>query len=376
LSQKIRIPLIKPYVGVEELEAIKKVLESGYLTQGSRVKEFEKKFAEYVGIKYALATTSCTTALELALLALDTKKGDEVIVTDFTFPATGNVVFHVNAKPILVDVDSSSYNIDPDEVKKAVTKRTKVIIVVHQFGHSADMDPIVEIAEKYGCYVIEDAACSLGGLYKGKQTGTLGDIACFSFHPRKILTTGEGGMLVTNNDAIAERAAALRDHGRKVVKDQVYFVHPGHNFRMSDILAAVGLSQFEKFDAMLMKRKKLAKSYTKLLKSEDFGIIPPSEASWTTHTYQSYVTYVTPKYGKTRDECISILRNRFGIEGQIGTYALHMQPAYSKLDNVDRGRLTRSEELYLRTLTLPLYHTMLEEEQQYVIESLKKLQKL
>jgi perosamine synthetase len=372
-TPKLKIPLMKPYVGTEEIEEIKKVLESGYLAQGPKVKEFESKFAEYIGVKHAIATSSCTTALELALRSIGAKANDEVIVPDFTFPATGNIVFHVNAKPVLVDVDSSSYNIDPEGVKKAISKRTKAIIVVHLFGHSAEMGPLLEIAEKCGCYIIEDAACGLGASYEGKQIGTLGNIACFSFHPRKILTTGEGGMLVTNDDRLAEKAATLKDHGKQTKRDKSQFVHPGYNFRMSDVLAAIGVAQLAKFDRMLKMRRELAEKYTKMLIKLNFGIKPPYEAPWTKHTYQSYVTYVTPNYRNSRDECISILKNKYGIETQIGTYALHMQPAYSKINSVNKARLERSKNLYLRTLTLPLYHTMSGTEQEYVINALKNL---
>jgi perosamine synthetase len=374
-TSKPKIPLVKPFVGAEEIEEITKVLESGYLAQGPKVKEFESLFAKYVGVKNAIATTSCTTALELALKTLGIKANDEVIVPDFTFPATGNVVLNVNAKPVLVDVDSSSYNIDPEEVEKAITERTKAIIVVHLFGHSAEMGPIKEIADKYDCYIVEDAACSLGATYNGKAIGTLGDIACFSFHPRKILTTGEGGMLVTNDDRLAEKAATLKDHGKKVVNSKPYFVCSGNNYRMSDVLAAIGVAQLKKFDMMVQRRRELAATYSEMLQKEDFGIQPPSEASWARHTYQSFVTHVKSEYGTSRDDCISLMRNNFGIETQIGTYCLHMQPAYSRLSTCDKSRLGRSASLYLNTLTLPLYHTMSAEDQEYVVKALKELSK-
>jgi len=366
---------MKPNVGIEEVEEIIKVFESGHLAQGPKVKEFESLFAEYTKSRHAIATTSCTAALELALQTLGVKAHDEVIVPDFTFPATGNVVFSANATPVLVDVDYSSYNIYPDEVERAITKRTKAIVVVHLFGHSAEMDPLVELAKEHDCYIVEDAACSLGALYKGKPTGTLGDIACFSFHPRKILTTGEGGMLVTNDDLLAEKAAALKDHGKLAVNGKTSFVYPGHNYRMSDVLAGIGIAQLRKFDSMLEKRRELAKKYTEMLLKEDMGIMPPSEASWARHTFQSYVTYVKSEYGCSRDECISALKEKYGVETQMGTYALHMQPAYSKVVGSNKSRLKRSRNLYLNTLTLPLYHTMSVTEQEYVVNALKKLKK-
>lgn len=210
---KKEIPLAKPSLGKDELIAVEKVFRSGILTEGKVTKEFEKEFERYLSIKNAVATSSCTTALDLALLILDIKLGDEVIVPNFTFPATSNVVFHVGAKPILVDIDIKTYNISPEEIKKAITKKTKAIIPVHLFGQSANMKTITEIAEEHGLYVIEDAACAIGGIHHGRKVGSFGNIACFSFHPRKILATGEGGMLVTNDDELAEKARILKNHG-------------------------------------------------------------------------------------------------------------------------------------------------------------------
>ena len=372
----LKIPLMKPYVGSEELEEIRKVLESGYLAQGPKVKEFETSFANYLGVKNAVATTSCTTALELALRALDIKANDEVIVPDFTFPATGNVVFNVGATPVLADVDSSSYNIDPDEVEKAITERTKAIIVVHLFGQSADMDPIREIAQKNDCYIIEDAACSLGATYKGKLTGTLGDIACFSFHPRKILTTGEGGMLVTDDVRIAQKAATLKDHGKKAINGKTYFVRSGNNYRLSDVLAAIGLAQLRKFDSMIQKRSAPCRKILRNATERRFwNYAHRQKHLGAGHTYQSFVTYVKPEFGLSRDDCIALMRNNFGVETQIGTYALHTQPAYSRGLAMGKSNLERSKNLYLNTLALPLYHTMSTEEQEYVVDSLKKLRK-
>jgi len=372
VQSRVKIPLTKPYTGKEEIEKIKQVLGSGHLTQGPVVKEFEEQFSKYLGVKHAVATTSCTSALLLTLIALDIKAGDEVILPDFTFPATGNVICNVGAKPILLDVDRSTYNIDVNKIEKAITKKTSAIIGVHLFGHPADMSPLIEIAEKYGLHIIEDAACSLGALYKGKQTGTFGDVGCFSFHPRKILTTGEGGMLVTNNLEIAEKATMIRDHGRRIRDGKSQFIYFGYNFRMSDILAAIGLMQLRKLSDMINRRRKLAGIYNGMLTERDIGIAPPVEASWAKHVFQSYVTYVTDNYGIRRDVCIKKLRDRFGVETQIGTYALHLQPAFKKYSR-NAVSLNRSRELYERTLTLPLYHELTLEKQRYVIDALEQL---
>ena len=236
-----RIKLIKPVVGEEELQMIRKVLESGWLTEGTVTKEFEEKVKKFVGVKYAVATTSCTTAFELALRALDIGPGDEVIVPDFTHPATGNIVRWIGAEPVLVDVDLSSYNVDPDEVEKAITEKTRCIMPVSWGGNPLNMQPLNDLKEKHNLFVVEDAACSLGAEYNGKKTGTMADITCFSFHPRKIITTGEGGMAVTDNPAYAEKLESLKTFGMTTADGKTTFTLCGTNYKLSDILAAVGV---------------------------------------------------------------------------------------------------------------------------------------
>jgi len=199
-QNKLKIPLLRPYFDSEELSEISKVLDSGWVSQGPKVKEFEDKIAKYLGVKYAIAVTNCTSALHLALLSTGVKEGDEVFVADYTFPATGHAVLYCGAKPIFVDVDLKTYNFNPKSIKEKITDKTKAIIPVHTFGQPAEMDKIMEIAEDYNLKVIEDAACALGAKYKNKFAGTIGDIGCLSFHARKGITTGEGGMVVTNED--------------------------------------------------------------------------------------------------------------------------------------------------------------------------------
>ncbi len=367
-----KIPLIRPYIDKEELEAVRKVFESGYLAKGPTAKIFEKEFSEYLGIKHASAVTSCTTALHLALVCLGIGLGDEVIVPDFTYPATGHVVFHVGAKPILVDIDLKTFNLDPSKLEAAITENTKSIIVVHLFGYPADMSPILEIAQKYDLSIIEDAACAIGTLYKGKKAGTFGDIGCFSFHARKLLTTGEGGMLVTDNEEYAKISHSMKDFGIRVISDKIYFTHPGFNYRLSDVLAAIGRVQLIKIDKILEKRKNLAKVYTELL-SDLEGVKPPYIEPHITHTYQSYVVLLDENFGMKRDEVIASMAEK-GIESQIGTYALHQQPCYKRL-NFNPKNLINSAKAYQNSLTLPMFHHMALDQIEFVVNTLKDIQK-
>jgi perosamine synthetase len=367
-----KIKLVKLDLGEEELNAVKRVFESGWLTQGPVVKEFECEFARYLGVKNAISTTSCTTALDLALLTLDIGPDDEVIVPDFTFPATGNVVFHVGAKPVLVDIDIESYNIDPARIEKAITEKTKAIMPVHLFGQSAEMNKIMELAEKHGLYVIEDAAGGIGSTHHGKKAGTFGDMACFSFHPRKTLTVGEGGMLVTNDDELAEKARVIRDHGRRKDLGMLGFVYPGYNFRLSEIASAIGLIQLKKVDALIEKRIQLARVYDELLCDTHAReeIVAPHSPSYNKHAYQSYCLLI--KKEKKRDELITKLAEK-GVETQIGTYAMHLQPYYIQHADIAPASLAFSEMAFKNTLVLPIYAGLGREEQSYICSNLIQL---
>ncbi|MCK4732347.1 MAG: DegT/DnrJ/EryC1/StrS family aminotransferase [Methanophagales archaeon] len=210
---EIKVPLLRPYFDSEELEEIKKVLDSGWVSQGPKVKELEDEIAEYLGVKYAIAVTNCTSALHLALLSIGIKKGEAVLVADFTFPATGHAVLYCRAKPIFVDIDLKTYNINPESIEEKITERTKAIIPVHTFGQPAEMDKIMEIAENHNLKVIEDTACALSAIYKNTYAGIIGNIGCFSFHARKGITTGEGGMVVTDDASLADRIRNLSVFG-------------------------------------------------------------------------------------------------------------------------------------------------------------------
>jgi len=364
-----KIKLIEPVIGEEELSAVRKVLESRWLTEGSVTKEFETGFAKFVGSKHAIATNNCTTALELCLRILGIGRGDEVIVPDFTHPATADVVSWVGARPVLVDVDLYSYNIDFEEVEKAITKRTKCMIPVSWAGNPLNPRILHELKEKYDLFIVEDAACSAGAAYDGIKTGRMSDLTCFSFHPRKVITTGEGGMITTDNEEYAEKATSLKRFGAKVWGDRssMMFVYIGTNYKLSDVLGAIGLAQLGKINKIVDKRIELARNYNELLSDIDF-VRPPKEESKAKHVFQTYAPYI--ELEGVRDKMIEDLKAN-GIETQIGTYALHLHPAFTQTRRI--GELERSKSLYENLLALPMCHSMTMDDQEYVVTEVKKL---
>jgi len=361
-----KIKLIEPVVGEEEIKNVSKVLRSGWLTEGQQTKEFEERVKKYVGAKYAITTTSCTTAFELALRVLDIKPEDEVIVPDFTHPATAHIVRWIGAKPVLVDVDLLSYNVDPDEIEKAITEKTRCIMPVSWGGNPLNMKPLNKLKEKYDLFVVEDAACSLGAEYNGKKTGTTADITCFSFHPRKIITTGEGGMAVTDNPVYAEKLESLKKFGMETKNGETKFIRCGTNYKLSDILGAVGVEQMKKIDAIINRRIELANYYNKLLNEVDL-IRAPQKRENTKHVYQTYAAYIEKE--RVRDKIIQDLRKK-NIETQIGTYALHLQPSFERVKKI--GKLDRAEKLYKNLLTLPMCHSMTKKDQEYTVSEIEK----
>lgn len=364
------IPLARPYVGNEELEKIQEVFKSGILTRGEVVKEFERKFKEHVKVRYAISTSSCTTAMHLALASLGIGNGDEVIVPDFTFPATANAVIYQRARPVLCDIDKKTFNLLPEKIPELITRKTKAIMPVHLFGHSVDMDPIIEIAEKNDLHTVWNAACALGTLYKGRDVGTIGEISCYSFHPRKILTTGEGGMLVTNHEELAEKALSLRNHGQMTHQGKTVFKYVGYNYRLTEMCAAIGIVQLERLPAFIADRQRVARIYDEMLSKLD-AISKPFVADYSNHTYQSYVTTVN-ETRLNRDEVLSKLRKE-GIEAQIGTHCLHVQPCYERIVDFSRNNLLNAERAYRTSLTLPMYYGMTDEDARQVMHSLRKV---
>jgi dTDP-4-amino-4,6-dideoxygalactose transaminase len=362
------IRLVVPEIGDEEIREVEGVLASGYLTQGPKVAEFEGLIAGLVGTRYAFATTSATTALHLSLVALGVGPGDEVIVPDFTFPATANVVVQLGARPILADIDLATFTMDPEDLEHRVTPRTRAIIPVHTFGLAADMDPILAVASRRGLPVIEDAACAIGATYRGRPCGHLGDLGCFSFHPRKAITTGEGGMITTDAQGLADRISLLRSHGGIRRDGRFTFEDAGFNYRLSDILAAVGVAQFRKLSRIIEAKRALASRYGELLAGVS-GVVAPAEPAWGGHVYQSYVVLLDPQI--SRDDVIVAMRSA-GIETTIGTYALHMQPFFRRAYDHRDGDLPSSREAFLRSLTLPLYPRLTGEEVTMIVDELSR----
>lgn len=360
--------LCVPYTDDRELEEIRKVLASGYLTQGPKVAEFEKAIADFTGCRHAFAMSSCTTALHLSLVALGIGADDEVLVADFTFPATANVVVQQGAVPVLVDIDLDTYAMNIDDLRSKVTQRTKAIIPVHAFGCSADMDPILEIANEHGIPVIEDAATAIGTTYFDRHCGTMGTVGCYSFHPRKVITTGEGGMIVTNDDGIAERIKLLRSHGG--VRDGYWFRYEaaGFNYRMSDVQGAIGVAQVEKLPRLIKARRKAA-LFLKERLARIGEIVLPADPPWGGHIYQSFIVLLDKKID--RERIVKDLRER-DVETTIGTYAVHDQPFYQQAFNYKTGQLRNSHEAFLHTLTLPLYPQISESDMMVVAERLEQ----
>ena len=348
------IRLALPYMDQDELNEIKGVLASGYLTQGPKVAEFEEMVRAKVGTKYAFAMSSCTTALHLSLVVLGVGPGDEVLVPDFTFPATANVVVQQGATPVLVDIDLDTFAIDVEDAARKVTPRTKAIMPMHPFGLSADMDAVLVLAKKHGLKVVEDAATAIGTTYKGRFCGSIGDLGCFSFHPRKVITTGEGGMVMTNGSKLAERIGLLRSHGGVRVGNRYQYRAAGYNYRLSDVLGAIGVAQMRKLDALIAHKRDLAAQLTEKLAVID-GVKAPQEPAWDGHIYQSYVVLLDEDIN--RDRVIAAMREQ-GIETTLGTYALHVQPFFMKEYGYSEGDLPNSYRAYRQALTLPLYPPM------------------
>jgi len=365
-----KIPLNIPYFDSGELKEIQKALNSGWVTRGPMVEEFEKRVKRYLGVKHAIAVSNCTSALHLGLLALGIKKGDEVLVPDYTFPATAYAALYCGAKPVFVDIDPKTYNIDPSLIEQKITRRTKAIIPVHTFGQPARMDAIMSIAKRKKLHVIEDAACAFGAKYKSRKAGTIGDIGCFSLHARKGITSGEGGIAVTNNKRIAALMRRFSMYGTQKVRSRKKnlnlpkFEFLGYNYKMSDITGAVAIAQLGKLDRIIKKKRSLAAYWGKQLRNIRF-ISRPFADKKAHHIYQSYVTLVDDRID--RDSVIRKLARR-GIESHIGTYALHMQPVFRS-----KVRLVNSYRIFKKALALPMYYKLTEKNIDLMIKNLREI---
>jgi perosamine synthetase len=372
----MEVPFNRPFLRGDEGAAVAEVIASGWVSQGPRVREFEHAFAERVGAPHAVATTNCTTALQLALYVTGIGPGDEVIVPSLSFIATANAVWQNGATPVFADVDPLTYNLDPAAAEAAITSRTKAIMPVHQLGLPADMDPLLDLAARHGLAVVEDAACAIGASYRSRPIGSLGPLACFSFHPRKVITTGEGGMIAVHDAAVAERLRRLRQHAMDVsdlardgATDVVLESYPerGWNARMTDMQAALGLCQLELLDEILEARRLQAERYTEALR-EIPQLEPPFEPDYAERTWQSYAVRIAPGAPGAPVDRTELMRRllRDGIATRRGVMAIHSEAAYAG----SAAELPNTEAATRGSLMLPLFPGMSEEQQSHVIERL------
>jgi perosamine synthetase len=373
VARPVRIPITKPVVGEEEAAAAAEAVRSGWLTQGKRVQEFEEALAAYVGARHAIVVSNCTTALHLALVAAGVGPGDEVICPSFTFIASANAILHAGAVPVFVDIDARTYNTTANLIETAITPRTKAIMPVDQIGLAADLPAIVDLAHGLGLKVVEDAAPSLGATLNGQKVGTFADFTCFSFHPRKSITTGEGGLITTDDDAAAERLRALRSHAVSTsafarhasgTTDIEEYREVGWNYRMTDIQAAIGLVQLRKLDGILSERRRLAQRYDRLL-AGDARIETPYAPADRPHTYQSYCVWLHG--GASRADVMAAMADH-GIATRRGVMASHLEPFYREM--YPKLSLPVTEAATVETVLLPLYVGMIEAEQDEVVSAL------
>ena len=383
------IRLTIPSIEDDDLAAVREVLASGFLVQGKHVAAFEEAVAAHVGVPHAVAVSNCTAALHLSLLALGVRPGDIVVVTAYSFAATANVIELCGARPAFVDIQPDTFNMDPRRLAETLGKRgkrgqatfprrksslspfstgpVKAILPVHTFGQMADMPAITALAAKHGLPVVEDAACALGAAWQGRQAGTWGTLGCFSFHPRKAITTGEGGMVVTNDAALASKLRALRNHGLEPDAASPDFILPGFNYRMTDFQGALGITQMVKLDRIIAARRRLAAHYDELLRGTP--VQPPAVAPGSRHVYQSYVVLLPAQAAPRRAELIAALKAQ-GIETTIGTWHMPMLTYYRRTYGYREGDFPVADDVFARSLTLPLHERLGAQEQQQVVRAL------
>lgn len=367
LSGKFHIPSAEPNITEDDAKAAYNAIKEGRLSSGSYVKKFEQEFANYIGTKFAIAVNSATSGLQLSLASLGIYDG-EVITTPFTYAATSNVIVHQNAKPVFVDVDKTTYNIDPDKIEKAITKKTRAIMPIHYGGQCSEMEEISEIANKHNLFVIEDAAPAIGATHKQRRAGTFGIISAFSFFPDKNLTTGEGGMVVTSDPELADKCEELRKNG---ASSRYHHTSIGWNFKMPDPNAALGSSQLKRIESIIATKNKIAKYYQVSLEKIN-EIQLPIVKEYNRHTFMLYS--ILTKDLKQREEIKNALADK-GIESRINFPSVHLQPIYKQMFGFQSGSFPISENLSERILGLPIFFSMKEEQQDQIVNVIREIAK-
>jgi perosamine synthetase len=366
----MEVPFSRPTFKGHEGEAVAQAIATGWVSQGPRVREFEAAFAERVGAAEAVAVSNCTTALQLSLYAVGVGPGDEVIVPSMSFIATANAVWQNGATPVFAEVDPRTFNLDADAAERAITERTKAIMPVHQMGLPADMDRFFEIADRHGLELVEDAACAVGARYKGRPIGGLGPLSCFSLHPRKVITTGEGGMITLQDSALAARLRQLRQHAMDVsdlarhnARDVIIETYPerGWNYRMTDMQAALGLCQLEMLDEILAERRRLADRYTAAIDDIPF-LEAPYEPDYSERTWQAYAVTLADDAPIDRNELMRRLLMD-GVPTRRGIMAIHQEPSYAH----PAVKLPLTEHASATSMVLPLFAGLTDEQQDHVI---------
>ena len=370
------IPIMRPWLGRPEAEAAAAAVASGWVAQGPRVAEFERAVADRVGAAECVAVSSCTAALHLSLVALGVGPGDEVVVPSLSFIATANVARYVGSMPVFADVDPATQNLTRKTIERVLSPATRAVILVHQGGMPADVAGVHELCDPAGIAVIEDAACALGSTVRGEPVGAGSELVAFSFHPRKVITTGEGGMIATSRPDLAGRLRRLREHGMSVSAADRHaanrvvierYLETGFNFRMTDIQAAVGLVQLSRLDAIVARRRFLATRYRELL-ADVAGLVLPTDPAHGETNYQSFWVVLPEEFPVGRDELLDRLRAD-GISARRGIMASHLEPAY---EGHPHGDLAVTERLTRRSLLLPLFHEMTEDQQDHVVATLRR----
>jgi perosamine synthetase len=373
----MKVPYFVPWINSIDKKSVQRSLDQRWLTNGPMLKKFEDKIGQYINTNYATGVGSATQALHLSLRSLDIGPGDEVIVPTFTFTATANSVLYCGAKPILVDVDNETFNISPKEIENKITKKTKVIIVVHYGGQSCDMNQILKISKKYKIKIVEDCAHALGTTFENRKCGSIGNIGCFSFYPTKIITTGEGGMITTNNKAIFNKVKILRSQGMSMQANdreskslwKYDITELGYNYRLDEIRASLGLSQFKRIKQINEKRIKIAHKYNKLIKKIK-GLTIPIQKSNRNHIYHLYSIKVEDDYHLTRDQLFEKLSKK-GIGTSVQYFPLHLMSLYKKKYKNCKNNFPNANDLKDKILCLPIYPQMTEKEINYVVTNLK-----